>query len=55
MLQLQRFLIRERVAFLKTTDTYDILAPDNPEEPVGIAQEEPGTLVKYCAGSLARG
>jgi uncharacterized protein YxjI len=45
MLELQHFFIREQVAFLKTTDTYDIIDPDT-QEVVGIAKEEPGTLVK---------
>lgn len=45
MLDLQRYFIREQVAFLKTTDTYDILDPDTQEQ-IGIAREEPGSLVK---------
>lgn len=45
MLHLQRFFIREQVAFLKTHDTYDILDPDT-QQPVGIAREEISGLVK---------
>lgn len=44
MLELQQFFIREHVAFLKTTDTYDILNPET-QEPIGIAKENPGGLV----------
>src|SRR5258707_586193 len=44
MLELQNFLIKEQVAFLKTTDTYDVFDPDTGKQ-VGVAQEVPGTLV----------
>ena len=45
MLDLQRFLIKERVAFLKTVDTYDIFDPDTQAQ-VGVARECPGPLVQ---------
>jgi len=38
MLELQNFLIKEQVAFLKTTDTYDIFNPETGAQ-VGQAQE----------------
>jgi hypothetical protein len=45
MLELQRFLVKEQVAFLKTASTYDIFDPDTREQ-VGVAREEPGSFVK---------
>lgn len=39
------FLIKERVAFAKLTDTYDILDPET-KQPVGIAREEPPRWAK---------
>lgn len=47
MLERQRFFIKEQVAFLKTTDTYDIYDPDT-QEHVGVAVENPGTFVTYA-------
>lgn len=44
MLDRLRFLIKEQVAFLKTTDTYDIFDPDTQEQ-IGVAKEDPGQLV----------
>jgi uncharacterized protein YxjI len=38
MLELQRYLIKEQVAFLKTVDTYDIYDPDT-QVKVGVARE----------------
>jgi len=38
MLELQHFLIKERVAFMKTTDTYDIFDPETGKQ-VGVASE----------------
>lgn len=38
------FFIRERVAFLKLADTYDILDPETQAQ-IGIAQERPGGLI----------
>ncbi len=40
MLELQRFLIKERVAFVKTVDSYDICDPDTGDQ-VGTARETP--------------
>jgi hypothetical protein len=45
MLELQRFLIKEHVAFLRRVDTYDIVDPESGQK-VGIAREMPGTTVK---------
>jgi uncharacterized protein YxjI len=45
LLNRKLFFVRERVAMLKLTDTYDILDPQT-SQPIGIAKEEPGTLVK---------
>ena len=42
---LRRFLVKERVGFLKLADTYDIFDPDT-NRPVGIAKEEVSGLVK---------
>jgi uncharacterized protein YxjI len=47
MLERQRFFIKEQVAFLKTTDTYDIFDPDTQEQ-IGTAVENPGTLITYA-------
>jgi len=38
MLERQRFLVRERVQFLKTFDLYDIYAPETQEQ-IGVAEE----------------
>src|SRR5262245_15501151 len=43
MLELQNFLIKEQVAFLKTADTYDILNPETGAQ-VGQAKEVIGTF-----------
>jgi uncharacterized protein YxjI len=53
MLELQRFLIKERVAFLKTVDTYDIFDPDSQDQ-VGIASEEPGTWNKWLRWIISK-
>ncbi len=45
MLELQNYLVKEQVSFLKTTDTYDIFDPESGEQ-VGVAKEDPGALVK---------
>lgn len=45
MLELQRYLVKEQVAFLKTHDTYDIFDPDSQKQ-VGVAKEEISGLVK---------
>jgi len=44
MLELQNFLIKEQVAFLKSTDTYDIFNPETGEQ-VGVAKEVPGSFI----------
>lgn len=44
MLSRKTYFIRERVAFLKLADTYDILDPETQAQ-VGIAKEKPGWLV----------
>lgn len=43
MLELQNFMIKEQVAFMKTTDTYDIFNPETGTQ-VGQAQEVIGTF-----------
>ena len=53
MLELQHFFIREQVAFLKTTDVYDILNADT-QQPVGVATEEPGALVAALRWVLSK-
>ena len=40
------FFVRERVAFAKLTDTYDILDPVS-QRPIGIAKEEPPGWAKW--------
>jgi len=44
MLDRTRFIVKERVAFIKTTDAYDILDPET-QEPLAEALETPGTVV----------
>jgi hypothetical protein len=46
LLQRTTFFIKERVAGLKLTDTYDILDPAT-GRPIGIAKEEPPTWAKW--------
>ena len=46
LLQRTSFSIKERVAALKLTDTYDILDPAT-SQPIGIAKEEPPTWAKW--------
>jgi uncharacterized protein YxjI len=43
MLELQNFLIKEQVAFMKTTDTYDFFDPESGKQ-VGQAKEVIGTF-----------
>lgn len=45
LLDLRRFLVKERVGFLKLADTYDLFDPDNNLQ-IGIAKEEVSGLVK---------
>ena len=44
MLDRNRFMIKERIAIIRTTDTYDIFDPES-EEKIGQASEVPGKLV----------
>lgn len=44
MLELQNYLVKEQVAFLKTVDTYDIFDPESGDQ-VGVAKEVPGALI----------
>jgi uncharacterized protein YxjI len=46
LLDLTTFFIKERVAFAKLTDTYDILDPQS-QQPIGIAKEEPSAWAKW--------
>src|ERR1051325_4815060 len=47
LLQRTKFLVKERVAGLKLTDTYDILDPVT-GVPIGIAKEEPPVWAKWA-------
>ncbi len=40
------YFVKERVAFAKLTDTYDILDPAT-QQPIGIAKEEPNPWAKW--------
>ena len=42
----RQFFIRERVAVLKLTDTYDILDPETKQN-IGIAKDEPPSWAKF--------
>jgi uncharacterized protein YxjI len=44
MLDRSRFMIKEQVKIIQTTDTYDIFDPDT-EDQIGTAEECPGKLV----------
>lgn len=44
MLHLRQWLVREHVALMKLTDTFDIIDPQTNTQ-VGIAREEPGGLI----------
>jgi len=46
MLNRKAFFIRERVGFLKLSDTYDILDPAT-QAVLGIAREKPGNLILF--------
>ena len=46
LLEKSNFLVKERVAFVKLTDTYDIFDP-NSGTMIGIAKEEPASWAKY--------
>jgi uncharacterized protein YxjI len=43
----REFLVKERVAVLKLTDTYDIFDPRTGAQ-IGIAHDEPGTFWKFA-------
>jgi len=45
MLALQQFFVKERAGMFKTSNTYDILNPQN-QEKVGVAQEKPSMLLR---------
>jgi uncharacterized protein YxjI len=45
LFQRRRFLVKERVAVLKLTDTYDIVDPET-KQPVAIAKDEPPAWAK---------
>jgi hypothetical protein len=42
----KQFFVKEHVAVLKLTDTYDILDPAT-QQPLGVAKEEPPVWAKY--------
>jgi uncharacterized protein YxjI len=46
LLNQSTFFVKERVAFAKLTDTYDILDPVS-QQPIGIAREEPPGWAKW--------
>jgi uncharacterized protein YxjI len=45
VLHLRTYLVKEKVALVKLTDTYDIFDPENGQQ-VGVAKEEQPTFVK---------
>ena len=47
LLSYRRFFVRERVAMLKLTDTYDIFDPATNAQ-IGVAKEEPPTWAKFA-------
>lgn len=46
LFQRRSLVVKERVAVLKLTDTYDLFAPETGQA-VGLAREEPGAWAKY--------
>jgi uncharacterized protein YxjI len=46
LLNQNTFFVKERVAFAKLTDTYDIFDPSS-QQPIGIAKEEPAGWAKW--------
>jgi uncharacterized protein YxjI len=46
LLEKRQFLVKERVAFAKLTDVYDIVDADSGQQ-IGIAREEPPSWAKY--------
>lgn len=47
LLEKKTFIVKEHVAMLKLTDTYDILDPETQQQ-IGVAKEEPGDVIKYA-------
>lgn len=47
LLNRRQYLIKERVAFAKLTDTYDIFDPESGQQ-IGLAREEPPGWAKYA-------
>jgi uncharacterized protein YxjI len=45
LLDRRTFFVKERVAVLRLTDTYDILDPES-QQPIGIARDEPPSWAK---------
>ena len=54
LLERTTFFVKERVAVLKLTDTYDILDPVT-GQPIGIAKEEPPTWAKWLRLVVEKG
>jgi hypothetical protein len=54
LLERRSFFIRERVAILKLTDTYDILDPIT-QQVIGIAKEEPAAWAKWLRLAVKKG
>lgn len=53
MLNLNTFLVKERVTVMKLVDTYDIFDPDSGNQ-VGIAREEPSAWAKWLRLVLSK-
>jgi uncharacterized protein YxjI len=47
LLSRRNYFVRERVAVIKLTDTYDILDPDT-QAVIGVARDEPPAWAKYA-------
>ena len=47
LLDRRAYFIKERVAFVKLTDTYDIMDPET-GAPIGVAKEEPPGWAKFA-------
>jgi uncharacterized protein YxjI len=54
LLNRKLFFVRERVAVLKLTDTYDILDPES-QQPIGLAKEEPRGFIKVLRLMMKKG
>jgi len=46
LLQRRQYLIKEKVAFVKLTDTYEIFDPESGQQ-IGIAKDEPPAWAKF--------